>query len=554
MKTERKTFQLMSKLLSLFLAVIFSSVSYGAAVDVTRDLPDWYVPAQEVQVSLNVTVDPANAPFSMILTENVPIGWGFVSASLDPSSPFDPSAGQLKWLLYRASGVSSQAIAYTLSVPPGESGPRTFSGSVTYADRQDNIITANTTRDTQITDRKDTPTATHTPTVTPTPPLSQTGTLIIGSASGSPSQQITIDISVSSLVASVKSYGFDLHYDPSALEYVRSDKTGTLTQDWTVSQANLSAEGLLKVGGFAGGVSPLPTDGKLLNIIFQIKPGATGSTSLTADNFVDDMIGATSTPGTVTIQGGQVPTPTFTPTITPIPTPTFTPTVTPIPTSTPTITPTRTPTFTPTITPTPTPTFTPTLTQTPTATPVDGQGPVLLFASRFDANFIQKEGWDPMLPFSGTFELALHAIGDIPTDSAFQGATDGRGLHIIVEPGQAVTLMATEAVNTFNLPVLLRVTVRADSDGAQVALAGMDAVGAGSVASFIPINSSSFLNQYRRLQFLYNADSDDILPIIQVVHRSGGSVNVYLDNFEVYAIPDGTMVSAEFLGSDGTTP
>jgi hypothetical protein len=159
-----------------------------------------------------------------------------------------------------------------------------------------------------------------------------------------------------------------------------------------------------------------------------------------------------------------------------------------------------------------------------------------------------------MLPFAGTFQLALHTIGAVPTDGAFEGATDGKGLHILLTPGQAVTFVGAKPINTFNLPVLLRVSVRADSAGAQVALAALDGAGAGSVASFIPVTSISFLNRYRRLEFLYNADSDDILPIFQVVHVSGDAVNVYIDSFEAYAIPSGAMVTAEFLGADGTTP
>ena len=86
-----------------------------------------------------------------------------------------------------------------------------------------------------------------------------------------------------------------------------------------------------------------------------------------------------------------------------------------------------------------------------------------------------------------------------------------------------------------------------------MALAGLDAAGAGSIASVIPVNSASFLNRYRRLQFLYNPDSDDILAILQIVNISDDTVQVYLDNFEAYAIPIGATVSAEFLGADGSS-
>ena len=55
------------------------------------------------------------------------------------------------------------------------------------------------------------------------------------------------------------------------------------------------------------------------------------------------------------------------------------------------------------------------------------------------------------------------------------------------------------------------------------------------VGSFIPIDSVSFTNEYRRMQFLYTPDSTKIIPIFQVLHRSGGNVNVYIDNYELFA-------------------
>jgi len=262
------------------------------------------------------------------------------------------------------------------------------------------------------------------------------------------------------------------------------------------------------------------------------------------------------------------PTPTFTFTPTPTPTvptlktPTPTtrpPTATPSPTRRPpTPTPTRVP---PTATPTQqqAPTATPTRTPTPTPTspggaPTPSSAAYLAFSSGFDADFVQEEGWNPSLPFSGEFQLGLYTVGTIPTDNAYSGATDGRGLRILLQPGQAATFVSTQAVQTGNLPAMLRMNVRTDTDGAQVGLAAVDAAVTGSVASYIPANSAVFVNRYRRIQFLYNADSDDILPIFQVVHVSGGAVNVYIDNIEVYLIPPGASVPAGFLGADGTTP
>jgi hypothetical protein len=95
------------------------------------------------------------------------------------------------------------------------------------------------------------------------------------------------------------------------------------------------------------------------------------------------------------------------------------------------------------------------------------------------------------------------------------------------------------------------VTVRADKEGGQIGLAALDSNVVGSVISYVPANTVSCVNRYRRLQFVYKPDSTGILPILQVIHLQGDVVNVYLDNFEIYAIPAGASVSGAMLGADG---
>ncbi|HOE11930.1 MAG TPA: hypothetical protein PLQ35_13415 [bacterium] len=257
-------------------------------------------------------------------------------------------------------------------------------------------------------------------------------------------------------------------------------------------------------------------------------------------------------------QPSPTPTPTFTltPTSTPpslvTPTPgiskTFTPTHTLAPTPLPSVPPS--PTVKPTSTPIIGPSASPTSALVPTSTPVSGAELQLLFSSRFDRTFVQEDGWTPMLPFAGQFQTALYTIGNIPMDNTFTGATDGRGLHIMLTAGQAVTLLGSP-VMTSGLPVLIRVTVRADKEGGQIGLAALDSNVVGSVISYVPANTVSCVNRYRRLQFVYKPDSTGILPILQVIHLQGDVVNVYLDNFEIYAIPAGASVSGAMLGADG---
>ncbi len=263
-----------------------------------------------------------------------------------------------------------------------------------------------------------------------------------------------------------------------------------------------------------------------------------------------------------------VPTPTPTPTytLTPTNTPPFLATATrqPVPPTSPPPPPTNTPQpipptqppvpVPPTATNTPTPTVQVVL---PTNTPASTGGDLTpLFTSDFDGPMLGNEQFAAQLPFAGAFNMASFSIGSIPADNAFPGATNGRGLTVVVKPGDAALFMGPYLTLDGNTPALLRVNVRSSGSGAQVALAVLDGAFDGSVATNQPADSGIFAQAYKRMLLLYKSKSNTMIPLLQVSASASATapVTVYFDNFELIPLPAGVAVPADLLGADGNTP
>lgn len=120
----------------------------------------------------------------------------------------------------------------------------------------------------------------------------------------------------------------------------------------------------------------------------------------------------------------------------------------------------------------------------------------------------------------------------IPTDNAFKGATDGRGLIIQADPGEGVMIMPN-AVTTENA-ALIRYSVRSNGPHASVYLASVEQGENTFVSTITPNDGAFFQDQYRRLSDFFIPPSSGFQPIIQVVNLSETEpLTVYLDNFEV---------------------
>lgn len=263
---------------------------------------------------------------------------------------------------------------------------------------------------------------------------------------------------------------------------------------------------------------------------------------------------------TVNAQVDNAPTPTNTAT----PTRTNTPTRTP--TSTPAATNTRTPTNTLTPTRTPTPgsgsvvTNTPTITPTFTNTPVPAQPTIpsanaiqALITANFDGPTLDLDQFTDSLPFAGDFIKAAFNLGTIPNNPAFPDATNGQGLSVTANPGEAIMFIGPIVTLEGNDPVLMRVNVLSTGPGAAIALAGVD-TGDNSVALTNPANSGIFTERYKRLSLVFKAPTNSLFPLLQVVATSDQPVTVYFDQFELFPILPGTIIAAEDLGIGDMAP
>ena len=117
---------------------IFSSLSHAKAIEVERFVPDFYQAGEVISVTLTVAVDPDDAPYSLIVKEQIPSGWQFIS-STPANMGFENS--EIKWFIFKKEGLASQEIEYTVSVPSGEDGWQSLTGKFVYMDRENKSYT-----------------------------------------------------------------------------------------------------------------------------------------------------------------------------------------------------------------------------------------------------------------------------------------------------------------------------------------------------------------------------------------------------------------------------
>jgi|GEM_PF-6495446 hypothetical protein len=163
---------------------------------------------------------------------------------------------------------------------------------------------------------------------------------------------------------------------------------------------------------------------------------------------------------------------------------------------------------------------------------------------------VPEEEWTPIRVFPldseseftvipGGFIDALigrYQIGAIPTDE--NDLSDGQGVTITVAPG-AVELLLFPAIEVENSVVLVRAAVQSTASGAAIGLAALNGAMDNSIATNIPANSELFLNEYQRMMVVYDPPGTTVIPAFQVANLAGNqSVTVYLDNMEVFLLPE----------------
>lgn len=153
----------------------------------------------------------------------------------------------------------------------------------------------------------------------------------------------------------------------------------------------------------------------------------------------------------------------------------------------------------------------------------------------------------------GQYPWAKTAFEAIPTDNAFPGATDGRGVLVYAAPGTGVMIFGP-VIQTTQL-VLARCAVRSSGPNAQVTIATIDMGSNVFVSQNRPENGGYFANQYRRIATLSMPRPTGLQPLIQIFNPSTTDpLTVYLDNFEFIQLAEGQFYNVDFLDGDENDP
>jgi len=139
----------------------------------------------------------------------------------------------------------------------------------------------------------------------PPPPPPSTNNEVgisISPSSGGTSTYVTITISIKGNTSPIASaFGLKLNYDASVFQYQSTSK-GTLTGSWAAVDGGASGN-TVTVGGFRGAGSVISTgsQGSIAIVRFKvIYSGSSLSRTFTISNLIDDLVGMTIRPGSVT--------------------------------------------------------------------------------------------------------------------------------------------------------------------------------------------------------------------------------------------------------------
>lgn len=160
---------------------------------------------------------------------------------------------------------------------------------------------------------------------------------------------------------------------------------------------------------------------------------------------------------------------------------------------------------------------------------------------------------------AGETGLTAFPPGRVPS------SRDGAGVSIRTDAGQVAFLYAAPAVETGGLPTLIRITWRASSPDAAVALACLRGDLAnnrdvsGSLATNIPASAAQWVDGEGRLCLLCDfGGSQWITPIVQVASPPGGGpFELLLDRMEIFRLAPDRQYSGALFASrmdNGDTP
>jgi len=153
----------------------------------------------------------------------------------------------------------------------------------------------------------------------------------------------------------------------------------------------------------------------------------------------------------------------------------------------------------------------------------------------------------------GAYPQASVSFGLIPTDNAFDGATDGQGAIVTAQPGEGVMIFGERIIA--NQAAMIRCSVRTEQAHAAITIATIGDKPDRFVATNSPSDEAYFAGQYQRLSTFCTPPSTGFQPVVQIVNTSQTeALTAYIDNFEVYTLDPTKYYSAAFLDNDTVDP
>lgn len=187
--------------------------------------------------------------------------------------------------------------------------------------------------------------------------------------------------------------------------------------------------------------------------------------------------------------------------------------------------------FEPVATPTPAP---PLATPTPLARPTSTPLPIN------EGNVVIGDVNGSSLPVNIEF-------GEVPVDNAYEGATDGQGVSVTLEPGQGLFMPILPGVQWREPLAELSIAARATSQDVQIALIAVAMPIDGSIGYINPTASEIPLNEWGAIRFIYDSPTAEFLPVIQAFMPGSSGIqraSLYLDSLRIDSveIADGEIV------------
>lgn len=130
---------------------------------------------------------------------------------------------------------------------------------------------------------------------------------------------------------------------------------------------------------------------------------------------------------------------------------------------------------------------------------------------------------------------------------------EGGGYGAIITAGKGdVGFLLMNKVVTDSKMVLIRARIMSKGEGASIAIGALDSSFDGSITMNLSMKSEDFDNNYKTVVILCPNSEDGIYPIIQLgnIHKKHGTVELYVDDLQVYDIPKSGLTDNMLLSED----